>query len=642
VQAPVDEDETVVMVRLTAPAPGDPRTPAFELLGNVLSGGRGARLHRAMDIEPALRVNDLGAGLTYVGGQAYFDVSAYVPEGTDPHAVATRITGELERLAAEEVADAELASARVAFRADEASLREKIHYYGMMRSDKILNWPVSALNEQLERHRRVTPTTLRETVAAWLEEPDVLVALVGPDLEAQDEATTPEALGFVTPGVPLPGSDPALVVDAREAPPRAESASPPRMVTLDSGLRVVVSSDPVSNVLAMHLMALGRSFREPEGLAGIASFTHRLLTRGAGEWDAATLGSRLAAIGASVKTHDNANIPYDDYYSSPQFSYVRFEALDDYYDEAFSLMGTMVTRPRFDETEIDRVREELRQIASSDAESPVARARVAYRRVIYGADSPAARPITGTPESLDRIDRAALEVFHRSYFAPSNLVLAVVTGLPEEVVIDRIERYFRFDETANASLAWSAEDALPTVTAEPEVVEETLGAPQSDVLVGYVFDFAPEDGPALDVANLLLSDRMAFHLRERLGLAYSIGSSFSAWGHRGILTAAMGTRPENIEIALAGLAEQIDSLAVVDFDETTLETAVNARVGRMRMRRITRMGQAFYLCMDVLHGEPLMSHDRQLVAMRDVGPKRLSQVAAMYLDSDRANRVIVR
>lgn len=645
VHVPVGGNTRSVRLRMNAPMPGDEDSAAFELLSSILAGGRGARLQRAMEMEPALTVNELYAGVSLVGGRAFFDVSAVVPEDTDVDQVASRVAGELARLTGERVSEAEVASARVGFRAEEASLREKIHYYGMMRSESILHAPTRALNEQLARHRRVTPDSIREAAERWLSSPDVVVVAAGPGLEARDEQVTTDEIGFVVPAGELPGGRLEDVVDARRAPPRADDAMSPHVVTLTNGLRVIVSTDPASNVLAMHLMALGRSFREPPDQAGIADFLHRLLLHGAGEWDAAAFGALLAAIGASVKTHDNPTIPYDDYYTSPEFSYVRFEALDDYYEEAFELLGAMVTTPRLAESEVERVREEMLRVVADADQSAMATAGLTYRKLLYGEDGAAARPISGTAETIGRITREDLVAFHARYFSPGNLVLAVVTGLPEAVVVRELETRMRFAETPAGSAtpeAWTPAMARPLVTAAPERVTEDVGGPQSGVRVGYAFDFKPEDEPALEVATLLLSDRMAFQLRERLGLAYSIGSSFSSWGSRGVLTAAMGTRPENVEIAVAGLAEQIDSLAVVRLDVPVLETAVNARVGRMRMRRITRMGQAFYLCMDVLRGEPLMSHDTRLVEMRKVGPDELAQVAATYFDSDRAHQVVVR
>jgi zinc protease len=104
----------------------------------------------------------------------------------------------------------------------------------------------------------------------------------------------------------------------------------------------------------------------------------------------------------------------------------------------------------------------------------------------------------------------------------------------------------------------------------------------------------------------------------------------------------MGTRPENLETAEEGMAAEMRRLSEEPPTAEEVATAVNARVGRMRMRRMTRMGQAFYLCMDLLGGDPLLEHDRRLQAMQTVTPEDVARMSKRYIDPARANRVIVR
>jgi len=68
-----------------------------------------------------------------------------------------------------------------------------------------------------------------------------------------------------------------------------------------------------------------------------------------------------------------------------------------------------------------------------------------------------------------------------------------------------------------------------------------------------VFEAPEADRAALSVLGAMLSDALAFDLRETRGLAYSIGASIAPWGGRMRLLVTMGTRKANLEEAIAGL-----------------------------------------------------------------------------------------
>src|SRR5262245_39748379 len=95
--------------------------------------------------------------------------------------------------------------------------------------------------------------------------------------------------------------------------------------TLPSGLQVVLERNDDSDVFAVHVMFRPRSAAEPAGKEGIASFLHRLMARGSKVLDPPALAARLDAIGATLKTDDDARVPYDDYYTTPEFSFLRLE-----------------------------------------------------------------------------------------------------------------------------------------------------------------------------------------------------------------------------------------------------------------------------------------------------------------------------
>jgi predicted Zn-dependent peptidase len=643
VQVPVEDDVRRIRIDLPAPTLGEDSHAAMSLVSSMLDG-EGGRIRRALTVAPAVEVRSVSVGLTRTGGHGVFTIAADIGPKDAPEPVITRILGELSRLTVEPVTEGELASARVAWRVAEAGLREQIHYYGFMRGANIPYVSADALNRERGRVSVVTPDSVRIAAQEWFDLAPAQVVVVGPGLSPVDREPDIEALGLLRPEFALPGTGaagPALPDPAPRSPERV----PPTRHDLPGGGEAIVACDPASEILAIHVMLRGRSYHEPPDQVGITDVLHRLLPRGAGDLDRTALGARLAAIGATVKTHDAAFIPYDDYYTTPSYAFVRFETLDDFHEEAFSLLTDMLARPRLDPSQVAAVKEEMQTLLARGAASPAKVAGARFDELLHGPDSPATRGVMGTPETLAAIDAAALETFHREVYGPANLTVSVITGLPEDVVLDHLRTLFAALPGPRAEGTdidrWTSSRTAPPVTGDPRTVEASVGAAQAQIMLGYAFDIAPADEAALRAAGMILSDRMAFHLRERLGLAYSIGASVTTWGDRALLQAAMGTRAENLSAALEGMEAQIDSMRVISLNDDEVAAAVASRVGRLRMRQITRMGQAFTTAMNVLEGEGPLAHETRRAALERVTADDLRRVAERYLDAGRAHRVLV-
>jgi len=97
---------------------------------------------------------------------------------------------------------------------------------------------------------------------------------------------------------------------------------------LANGLTVAVERNPESRIFAVHVLVRNRCAREPAGKEGMVDLCHRLLPLGTARRDKDGLSRALDAIGAQLKTVDSAMIPFDDYYTVEEYSFVRFQTID--------------------------------------------------------------------------------------------------------------------------------------------------------------------------------------------------------------------------------------------------------------------------------------------------------------------------
>ena len=181
---------------------------------------------------------------------------------------------------------------------------------------------------------------------------------------------------------------------------------------------------------------------EPEGKEGITDILHRLIEKKTSTRDKKQIKDALNDIGAALKVRDNPFIPYDDYYTSREFSFIRFETIDKYYKEALYNFSDIVLNPSFLEEDIEDVKAEAINLIKEESENPSKIAsNLLYESLFTG--NLFSRRINGTEKSIESITRQDLEKFYKYYFAPNNLIISIATSVGREQVLKEFEIYFK-------------------------------------------------------------------------------------------------------------------------------------------------------------------------------------------------------
>jgi len=140
----------------------------------------------------------------------------------------------------------------------------------------------------------------------------------------------------------------------------------------------------------------------------------------------------------------------------------------------------------------------------------------------------------------------------------------------------------------------------------------------------------------------MLSDKLAFELRETRGLAYAVGASLRPWAGRWRFDVTIGTRPDNLNLAQAGIVDVIRAFRAASPEAADVARAVNVVRGAALMRRMTRISIAYEAGMEALRGREPGDERRFVDALRAVTAADVDRVARAYLDPARLSWVVVR
>lgn len=389
---------------------------------------------------------------------------------------------------------------------------------------------------------------------------------------------------------------------------------------LPNGMTVLVREDPGVGVVAASLHVRAGSLFETEATAGITNFMQRVLVRGTEKRSALAIIEAAEELGGSLEASGEV-----------ESAELRGAAIARQWEPLLELLAEVVLTPTFPAAEIERERRLVLGQLQTRADNPFQRALDTTVRDAYGAH-PYAWPAVGRPESVTRISREAIVAHHASVYRPDRMVLAVSGNVPRSAVVASAERLFRRLPSATGVPASPSIDATPR--GEPRVVERD--ARQAQVLVGFLAppvlhaDYAA--GRVL--ASVLgggMASRLFTELRDRRGLAYSVGVVPTARTGPALFLSYLGTAPGNADAALAGVLAEVERIRGETISEHELARARAYLLGRLAMERSTSARLASQLAFYELIGGGWDWPQRFARAVESVTVADVARVAQRYL-----------
>jgi predicted Zn-dependent peptidase len=224
---------------------------------------------------------------------------------------------------------------------------------------------------------------------------------------------------------------------------------------------------------------------------------------------------------------------------------------------------------------------------------------------------PLGRRILGRSDVIASVPVPEIAAYHDGHYVAPNLVVAAAGHLEHEQICELAQRFIV--APANGAGEWnggaaSTESRLRFHQKDTEQYHICFGGP------GLTRD--DERRYALEVFDSIFggssSSRLFIEVREKRGLAYSVGSYSDKYTDLGLVATYVGTREENVEEACSVIAVELERLRTEPVSEEELKRGKEHVKGRTVLSsestasRMSRLGRA------VLFGLPLYSLDEIL------------------------------
>ena len=409
----------------------------------------------------------------------------------------------------------------------------------------------------------------------------------------------------------------ALLLVLAVGPARATEV---QRVVSDSGIVAWLVEDHSNPVISLSFAFRGGAARDPEGKAGLANLATGLLDEGAGDLDSQAFQEALA--------RDAIKLSFD---AARDNIYGNLQTLTGNRQRAGDLLAKALTAPRFDPAPVARVRSQVLAGIRAESTKPQARASKALARVLF-PDHPYGRPVAGTAESVQAIERADLTHFAKTRLVRDRLIVGVAGDITPGQLKALLDRAF-------AALPKSAADLPELSEAEiagaGEVVVLDQDIPQSWAVFGHAG--IARDDPDYYAASLInyilgggaFASRLYEEVREKRGLAYSVYTYLDPRAHGSVLAGGLGAANARVAEALDIVREQWRRLAEDGPTKVELEDAKSHQIGSFALRLSSTKGIA----------RILVAIQRESLG-RDYIDRRKALIEAVTLDE--ARRVAAR
>jgi predicted Zn-dependent peptidase len=399
-----------------------------------------------------------------------------------------------------------------------------------------------------------------------------------------------------------------------------------RLTETSSGIRVITEALPSVRSVALGLWVRTGSRDETPAQAGVSHFLEHLLFKGTPNYSAIEISERFDGLGASF----NAGTGKE----STQL-YARY--LDEHTEDVFGLLGEMLLESNF--PEVDSEREVVLEEIAMYEDEPSDRVHDYLADAIFG-DTPLGRRILGSSEVIANIPVPEIAEYHAGRYTAGNIVIAAAGSLEHEQIVALAERLA--PEAGNGTETLrperpSSDGRIEFATKDTEQYHICFGGPG--------INRADERRFALSVLDSILggssSSRLFREVREKRGLAYSVGSYSELFTDTGVAALYVGTREENVEQACAVIGAEMEQIRTVPVDAGELARAKEHVKGRIVLAEESTAARMSRLARSTLHEIPLLTLDEMLAKVDAVEVEDLSELAGELYSGERLSAACV-
>lgn len=386
---------------------------------------------------------------------------------------------------------------------------------------------------------------------------------------------------------------------------------------LENGLTVGIGSLSGSTVVTVLFAVFSGSKQDRPGKTGTAHFVEHMLFKGTrARPELAQVEREIERLGGTFNG-----------FTVKDFTWFVAKVLNTDLPHVLEIFHDITTQPLFDSKEIEKekqvVLEELK-IYNDTASNYL---QDVFDETLF-SDTPNARTIIGTQETINNINRSDLVHFFRKHYVGGNAAIVITGGMNPEDVLNKVQTLF------SDFPAGTVEPPIPYVGAQrkPLLVIRPKKFGQVQIAFGVRTPniLHPDHYVTKLMAILLggnMSARLFLRLREELGIVYDVSCMAEARTDIGYFITYTGTDSRNVKTVTKEILDAYKTLVDEPISERELEDVKNHLINKKKIL----CEDSYFLALDIAKRIIFHKTDRTLeeyeTAVRKITVEDIHRVA---------------
>ena len=321
---------------------------------------------------------------------------------------------------------------------------------------------------------------------------------------------------------------------------------------LKNGLTLLTVPVETAASVTMSIFVKAGSRYEEKKFNGISHFLEHLHFKGSKKYPSAKkLSEAIDAVGGEFNA--NTGKEHTQYY---------IRAAYEHFPLVFDVLTDMIQNPRFDEKEMNREKSVIIEEINMYKDNPQINVDALFEELLWPTCA-LGRDIAGTPEVIKAVTRKDILNYRDSWYQPGNMIIALAGNFKNEDIESMVDRHW--SKLTNKKFG----KYTPTVQKQtkPRFIVQEKVTEQAHMIVGFgAYGYRSKYNYPLRLMSAVLgggmSSRLFLRIRERMGLAYYVGSSYNNYLDAGNFTIQAGLKvsagPQALEVILDELRKMRD------------------------------------------------------------------------------------
>ena len=537
---------------------------ALDVLATILGEGRSSVLNQSLKEKKRVAFSVSAGNMTYKDDGIFYIKANFEPEKIK--SVETAIFEEIAKIQKDGVTDEQINLAKNIIERDTYYSRESVsNISNEIGYTTILTGDIKFYENYLANIKSVTKEEVKKAAEKYL-------------------GTNQSAISIV---LPESAKNIPVSIFRKKTESSAElisQNSQTQEYKLSNGSTLLYTPNTSNDIIAISIFARGGKL--VENISGVANIAALGMMKGTKNYSPIELSQFLEDNGIKISPAVSADT----------FS-ISILTTKEEYDKTLAILDEIINNANFDEIELGKIKADKLSQIKSNKDNAIQRALEKYRELIF-PNSNYSISSNILEKNIPNITREDVINYYNRIFEPQNLVISINGNVDKEKTINELNNIFNNENSNNGFEYGRYNSKVPSISAPTTIVQNMPSTETAWIILGWQTAGTDnkKDFATLQVIDSLLgsgmSSRLFKDLREKQGLAYQLGSGYSAHALRGSFMLYIGTKTSTLEQAKEGLFAEIKRLKTEYVGDKELKDAKEKLIGNYIIGLETNLDKA--------------------------------------------------